>query len=87
MSNIDKVRSAFSKEGFTSSANIRRTELEQFLNSAMLREKGEPFDLEVLAEIWEQSSNGGNQAPVETVCQTIVEAQTIVQNRLLEIAN
>ncbi len=52
----------------------------------MLREKGEPFDLEVLSEIWEQCSGGAIQTTVEQVCLTLVEAQNIVQTRLLQIA-
>jgi hypothetical protein len=64
MSNIDKVISAFTKKGFTATSLIRKAELEQFLNSIMLNEKGEPFDLDVLAEIWEQCSNGTSQATV-----------------------
>jgi hypothetical protein len=49
----------------------------------LLREKGEPFDLEVLGEIWQQCSGGGIQATVEQVCSTLVQAQNIVQSRLL----
>jgi hypothetical protein len=68
MNNIDKVRNAFSKSGFNGGEKLRKTELSQFLNSLMQREKGEAFDQEVVEEIWEQSSNGKTQVSVDEIC-------------------
>ncbi len=64
MNNTEKVLNAFSQSGFNRNAKIRKNELEQFLNSLMLKEKGQPFDEDVIGEIWEQSSNGRTQVSV-----------------------
>jgi hypothetical protein len=52
MNNTDKVLNAFSQSGFSRSSKMRKNELEQFLNSLMLKEKSQPFDDDVISEIW-----------------------------------
>lgn len=84
---MDKLRAVFAREGFSSTSTIRKPELEKFLNSLTLKEKNQPFDVDVFGEIWEQCSNGTTLATIEQVCETITEAQNIVQNKLLEIAD
>lgn len=48
MSSIDKVKSAFSRAGFTGGSLMRQSELDRFLSSLM-REKEEVFEPEVIA--------------------------------------
>lgn len=64
------------------SSRIKKSELEQMLNSIM---RGEVYDIEVIGEIWEQAANGATETTVQNICNTFVQAQTIVQNRLIDI--
>lgn len=52
MNNTQKVLNAFSQSGFNRNSKMRKNELEQFLNSLMLKQKGQPFDDDVIGEIW-----------------------------------
>ena len=46
---------------------------------------GQPYDMEVANELWEQASRGSDFIDVNSICQTINDGISILQVKLDEI--